>query len=508
MRVRALAASLALGACVASMGANAFFVNDTHPGGRLSMNIELPTDILDLGVGAKSWAQVMRDAMGVWNTIGIGTGLDHSFFASRSPVVPGDACNGDNVNDVRFGMDQCGMAWGTTLAVTITRSQGSIVRETDVSFDSNRTWGAYLGPLQRDASGSGTVFDFRRVAIHELGHAAGLGHPDDHAQTVSSIMNSRTSNVDSPTPDDVAGAHAIQWTTSSATTPPPPTADAHLATIGTRATVSPGATVFGGFTIAPVSGVARQSVYILVRGPSLAALGVTTNPLDLPGLRVFDSQGRDVLTNASGGTGISTCPASSTVATYYRIVRGQAPSDRDACVQVDLAAGVYTFSIAGTSAGASGEVLFEVLFNAQPLAGKAAGASLNTIGSRGTVAALRTLYGGFTLDQSGTVMIAVRGTSLTTLGVATNGLGNPGLRLYDSAGRDLLKNTNGGVTVSSCSATNTTAQYYANTRGQPLSPSDACLFPRTLAAGVYTFTIDPSLAETSGQVLFEVTFSH
>jgi hypothetical protein len=25
---------------------------------------------------------------------------------------------------------------------------------------------------------------------------------------------------------------------------------------------------------------------------------------------------------------------------------------------------------------------------------------------------------------------------------------------------------------------------------------------------VYTFTIDPSLAETSGQVLFEVTFSH
>jgi hypothetical protein len=186
-------------------------------------------------------------------------------------------------------------------------------------------------------------------------------------------------------------------------------------------------------------------------------------------------------------------------------VRGQPADSRDACARVDLAPGVYTFTITPTSADATGEVLFEVLFNP---GATTANAPLATIGSRGTVAALRRMYGGFTLDQQGSVMIAVRGTSLTTLGVSPNGLASPGLRLYDATGKDLLQNVNGGVTVSSCASTNPTAQYYASVRGQPLANTDSCLFPRTLPAGVYTFTIDPALPETAGEILFEVTFSH
>ena len=117
------------------------------------------------------------------------------------------------------------------------------------------------------------------------------------------------------------------------------------------------------------------------------------------------------------------------------------------------------------------------------------------------------MYGGFTLDSAATVYIAVRGPSLQTLGATQNPLDAPGLRLYDAAGRDLLLNTSGGGQVATCLATNTTAIYYATVRGQALDARDTCISPRTLPAGVYTFTIVPTSTDPSGEVLFEVTFN-
>jgi hypothetical protein len=119
------------------------------------------------------------------------------------------------------------------------------------------------------------------------------------------------------------------------------------------------------------------------------------------------------------------------------------------------------------------------------------------------------IFGGFTLINPANVLIAVRGTSLQTLGITQNPLNNPGLRLYDSANRDLLTNTAGGVEVSACGATNTTAIYYANVRGLPLSPNDSCANARILPAGVYTFSITrPSGSNAaSGDALFEVTLN-
>ena len=577
-------------ACIACapLAADAYSLLSAHPNGPRRMTADVDPSLHDFIGATMSFRDAVHQAMDTWNQIGIGPSSDHNFFIDVSPVVTGSACDVDGINEVKFSATICGDAFGSALAVTMIYSDDTIVVETDMVFDSSRTWDVYPGRMQEVSPGV-YRFDFMRVAIHEFGHAAGLDHPDEDNQTVDAIMNSRVSDTSAPTADDMAGAHAILWTpagsplatlsigidgtgdgtvvsapagischptcaatfplsttvtlqaqagagsvftgwggacntrgvvqmtgnkTCTATFNVPPVAptDAKLATIGTRATVGTGSLVFGGFTISG-SPTVKQTVYIVVRGPSLQTLGITQDPLDLPGLRVFDSLGNDVLTNTSAGHGVTTCPAAHTVAIFYRTVRGQELGANDSCVSVSLGGGVYTFTIEPTSADTSGEVLFEVLYNPAPAPGQTASVALKTIGSRATVAAGKTMYGGFTLQQQGTVFLAVRGPSLATLGVTTDALGRPALRLFDAAGADLLQNASGGVAVGGCSATNQTAIYYATTRGQALDANDACTTPRTLQAGVYTFTINPSSNASapgpkSGEVLFEVTFSH
>ena len=51
-------------------------------------------------------------------------------------------------------------------------------------------------------------YNITPLLIHELGHALGLGHPDEAGQEVVAIMNSYLS-VDTVQPDDIAGARAL-----------------------------------------------------------------------------------------------------------------------------------------------------------------------------------------------------------------------------------------------------------------------------------------------------------
>ena len=135
--------------------------------------------------------------------------------------------------------------------------------------------------------------------------------------------------------------------------------------VGSRATASPSQTVFGAFELA-----AASTVYILVRGNSLGTLGVTQTFLDSPRVRLFNSQGQDLITDGAvaGFTGCSAANAGTAVVNYYTSVRGQAPHARDGCTSQSLAAGVYTFSVSPSTSGtisspASGEILFEVTLN-------------------------------------------------------------------------------------------------------------------------------------------------
>ena len=51
----------------------------------------------------------------------------------------------------------------------------------------------------------GGINDFRRIAVHELGHGLGLGHED----SVEAIMQSLAGDIEYPTADDIAGVNFL-----------------------------------------------------------------------------------------------------------------------------------------------------------------------------------------------------------------------------------------------------------------------------------------------------------
>jgi hypothetical protein len=139
-------------------------------------------------------------------------------FLIQSPPTPASPCSTDGLQSLAFSSTLCGgLSFGGAIAVTIfllNSATGELI-ESDSLFDANRSWTTYAGPLRTDTSGN-VIYDFHRVAIHELGHMVGLAHPDDFGQSVQAIMNRRVSNVDTTQADDLAGVSAIYPSSSSA----------------------------------------------------------------------------------------------------------------------------------------------------------------------------------------------------------------------------------------------------------------------------------------------------
>ncbi|WP_315806356.1 MULTISPECIES: matrixin family metalloprotease [unclassified Bradyrhizobium] len=115
------------------------------------------------------------------------------------------------VNIAQFDSKACGANFDpTTLAITNTWTddQNALVAG-DITFNTSFRWGLYGGPLRPG------VYDFQRVAAHELGHAGGLNHSPDR----NSIMYRLVGDVEQPNPNDQNNLRA-QYATAAPPLPP------------------------------------------------------------------------------------------------------------------------------------------------------------------------------------------------------------------------------------------------------------------------------------------------
>jgi hypothetical protein len=173
-------------------------LGSTWPNGTVTMNLQL-TGGANLADGSANFNAAAASALTIWNQ----QVSRVQFSAVNSTAGHAD---GDLVNQVFFDSNYYGTAFDRdTLAITTRWTIGGSRRaEADVVFNNRFTWDSYRGNVR--ASG---VWDIRRVALHEFGHALGLDHPDDNGQRVDALMNSILGNLDTLTADDIAGAQSL-----------------------------------------------------------------------------------------------------------------------------------------------------------------------------------------------------------------------------------------------------------------------------------------------------------
>lgn len=167
--------------------------------GNITMNMQLAGGS-GLTDGSANFNAAATSALSTWNGY-----LNRSRFAAVNGTA-GRGSDGDLVNQVFFDSTYYGSSFGRdTLAITTRWTLGGTQRvEADVVFNTAFQWDSYRGNVR-----SSNVWDIRRVALHEFGHALGLDHPDEKGQNVVALMNSVLGNLDSLTADDIAGAQSL-----------------------------------------------------------------------------------------------------------------------------------------------------------------------------------------------------------------------------------------------------------------------------------------------------------
>jgi hypothetical protein len=152
-------------------------------------------------------------AMADWNAVG--TAMQWGLGTTAA-----QPCNsGDHINSAGWRATTCDDAdFGDAIAVTkrsyVKIGESWYFSDADIVVDDSQKWAPhYDGPLRSDHTQ-----DFRRVILHELGHALGLDHPDDAGQNVAAIMNSQISTVDSLQQDDENGITFLYSGISGSTT--------------------------------------------------------------------------------------------------------------------------------------------------------------------------------------------------------------------------------------------------------------------------------------------------
>ena len=151
---------------------------------------------------AYNWNAAFETAMTEWGA------ADFDYQIRDEKEDPCDV--GNDINGVGFRENYCsGDALGaTTLALMVPRLRVSenILVETNIIFNNKYNWAVYDGP--ETSFPFVGIYDFRRTAVHELGHALGLGHEED-APSIMFPFARLGDTITRPTADDIAGVAAI-----------------------------------------------------------------------------------------------------------------------------------------------------------------------------------------------------------------------------------------------------------------------------------------------------------
>ncbi|MDQ6808120.1 MAG: matrixin family metalloprotease [Verrucomicrobiota bacterium] len=370
-----------------------------------------------------TFSESAADAFNTWNNY-----LPHLHF--RTVINSSVANAGDDAeNSVFFSDTIYGELFGTgVLAVTLRNGRPSGLTEADVIFNQNKPFDSYRGPLQT-YRGLPTAYDFHRVALHEFGHVLGLDHPDkaNPPQTVTAIMNSIVSDIDSLQQDDIDGAQSLYASGPAylATASAP-----DLVNLSTRAFVGSGDnTLIGGFII---QGSQPATVVLRAIGHSLVAFGIN-NPLLDPVIELHDSTGAQIATNDDWVDDAN----AQTIASYHL----DPVESTESALVATLKPGSYTAVVRGFDNG-DGNVTGTGLVELYDLRTNASRAG--NISSRAQVFTdANVLIGGFIVGSGPSKPVVVRaiGPSLAAFGVA-GALIDPTLELRDASGNLVQANDN------------------------------------------------------------------
>jgi hypothetical protein len=168
----------------------------------LRAEAEFYVAIPGLAASEISWNSAVIDALNNWT--------NNTVFNFTVVEEDKDPCAVDGFSSIDFSEDFCGSEFGEkTLAVAVRRFEGQElgppnIIEGDIVVRSGERYDIFDGPLLQFGSAINGL-DFKRIALHELGHVIGL----DHEEVSPAIMAPTISDLFQLQEDDIAGVEAL-----------------------------------------------------------------------------------------------------------------------------------------------------------------------------------------------------------------------------------------------------------------------------------------------------------